>query len=189
MATVGKFAVGRFEILQVDLVAFPAGCTLQRDKVGKGADRRFDTVYATDIRTSQEIRKPNRRRLLREQIEIAMRRRKVDRPISGNAALRDRRAVGTSRAPAIDQSADALDVAGIGIEDGIDIACGPYDPMANQCDPANQHIADAGAIEVVQNSAEARHRTAAASSAAWTLRATPSASNSSGSRSASRISR
>jgi hypothetical protein len=46
---------------------------------------------------------------------------------------------------------------GIGIENGIDIPRCPHYSVANQGDASDQNVADAGAIEVVQNSAEARH--------------------------------
>jgi hypothetical protein len=114
-----------------------------------------------------------------------MRRRQVDRPIPRNAAFWDWRTIGTGRPPSLDQGSNAVHVAGNGIEYGIHIPGSANNSMPNQCDPADQHVANTGAVEVVKNAAEASHRVAAASSIACTLRAMPSASSSSGSRAAS----
>ncbi len=84
-------------------------------------------------------------------------RSQVNCPVANDAALWDRRTVGTSRPPLLDKSADALHVGGIGIENGIDIPRCPHYSVANQGNPPDQDVADTGAIEVVQNSAEAGH--------------------------------
>ncbi len=55
IATIGKLAVSRFKIGQVDLIAFTAGDALQRDQVGERADRRFHPIDATSLRASEKI--------------------------------------------------------------------------------------------------------------------------------------
>ncbi len=149
--------MSRFEIGQVDLVALTACDALQGDQIGKRADWGLHPIYATSLRASQEIREAHSCHILGQQVEIAMWRSQMNCPVADDAALGDRRTVGTSRAPPLNQSTDALHVGGIGIEDGIDIPCCPHYSVANQGDPPDQDVADTGAIEVVQNSAEARH--------------------------------
>lgn len=70
----------------------------------------------------------------------------MNRPISGDAVLGDRRAIGSSGAPLIDQSANSVDVVRVGIEHGIDVPRRSHDSMANQRYSPNQHIADPCAV-------------------------------------------
>ena len=83
--------------------------------------------------------------------------REMNRPIPGNAVIGNGRAIWTSRTPLLDQHADTLDVVLLWVEDSIDIPRGPHDPVANQRDTPDQHVADAGAIEVFENLAESGH--------------------------------
>lgn len=112
----------------------------------------------------------------------------MNRSISGNSLLGDGRSVRPSSAPSVDQGPDPVNVVGIGIEYRIDVSRGPHHSVADQGDPANQHIADARAVEILKDASESGQR-ADARSAAWRLRAIPSASRSSGSRDASLIRR
>lgn len=146
-----------FEIGQVDLVALAACDALQRDQIGKRADWGLHPIYAPSLRASQEIRETYSCHLLGKQIEIAVWRSQMDCPVANETVFRDRRTVGTRRPPVLNQSADALHIGGIGIENGIDIPGCPHHSVANQRDPPDQDVADTGAVEVVQNSAEARH--------------------------------
>lgn len=149
--------MSRFEIGQVDLVALPACDALQRNQIGKRTDWGLHPIDATSLRSSQEIREAHSCHILGQQVEIAMWRGQVNCPVANDAALWDRRTVGTSCPPMLDKSADALHVGGFGIENCIDIPCCAHYAVANQGDPPNQDVADTGAIEVVQNSAKADH--------------------------------
>lgn len=84
---------------------------------------------------------------------------------------------------------DSLDVLRVGVEDGVDVSGSANDPMANQGDAADQDLANACVVQVFEDLGEAGYRVAAASSIASAQRAIPSASSSSGSRSASSIRR
>ncbi len=149
--------MGRFEIGQVDLVALAARDALQCDQIGKRADWGLRPIYPTSLRASQEIRKTHRCNVLGQQVEITVWRSQMNCPVADDAPLWDRRTVGASRPPLLNQSADALHVGRIGIEDSIDIPCCPHYSVANQRNPPDQDVADTGAVEVVQNSTEARH--------------------------------
>ena len=116
----------------------------------------------------------------------------MDIAIPGDCALGERRAIGAGRAPLGNQTAKPLEVLWVGIEDRVDVTGGAHDSVADQGDAADQHIADAGPVEVLEDPAEAAHRyerLGAARASAWLLSAIPSASSSSGSRPASRIKR
>lgn len=180
--------MGRFEICQVNEVPFASDRPLHRDQISQRADRGIHPIDATSLCARQKIREGEGSRSLREEIELAMRGGQVDRPISGDPTLGDRRAVGSGGAPPVNQRADPLDIVGTRVEHRIDISRRPHDSMPNQRDSANQHVADACSVEVVEDATEAGQR-ADASSAARTLSAMPLASSSSGSREASSMRR
>lgn len=157
--------MSRFKVGQIDLVPFTTGDALQCHQVGERADWGLHPVDATSLRASKEIHEAHSRDLLSKQVEVAVWRSKVDRAVTDDAAIGDRRAVRTSRPPALDQSANALHVGGVRIEDSVDIPGRPHYPMADQRNAANQDIADTGVVQVFQDSTETGHRPAASCAA------------------------
>src|SRR6185436_9107016 len=99
------------------------------------------------------------------------------------------RAIRSSSTPLLHEPLDSSDVIRVRIKDGINVPRGPNHPMADQRYAADQDVTNPGLVQVSQDAAEAGHRLAAARSIARADRAIPSASSSSGSRVASRISR
>lgn len=87
MATVGKLAMSRFEISQVDLVSLATRNALQCDQIGKRADWGFDPIYATSLGSGQEIREGHSCHILSQQVEVAMWSGQVNRPAANNAAF------------------------------------------------------------------------------------------------------
>lgn len=181
---VRQLAVSRFEICQVDEIALSPDRPLHHNQVREGADSCLDAIDAPNLRTGQEVREGQPGRSLGEKIEFTMRSRQMNRSIADDPVLGNGRSIRPGGAPPIDQSTNPLDVVRIGVEHGINVSRRSHDSVANQRDSANQHVANFRAIEVLEDSTEVRQR-ADASSAAWTLSAIPSASNSSGSREAS----
>ena len=104
----------------------------------------------------------------------------------------DRRTIRTRGGPLGDQRSQVLEILGLWSEDHVDIASGPHYSIANQCDSADEHIANARAVEIIEDPSETAHygiRLGVADSIAQALRAMPSASSSFGSQAASRMRR
>jgi len=89
VTAVRQVTVGGFEIGQIDAIAFAPYRSLHRDQVGERADRGFDAVNETSVRAGQKLCETDGSSALGEQVEIAVRRRQVNRPIPGNAAFWD----------------------------------------------------------------------------------------------------
>ena len=86
-----------------------------------------------------------------------MRRGEVDLPARSQGLGRDRRPVGTRRAPLGDQTTKSLDVVGSRRDDCVDVAGRSHDSVSDQRYPPDQDISDARAIQIFEDAAEAGH--------------------------------
>src|ERR1039458_10524195 len=99
--------------------------------------------------------------------------REMDSSSKRDSIVWDRRTSRTRGGPLGDQRSQALQILGLWSEDHVDIASGPHHSMANQCDSADEHIADARAVEIIEDPSETAHcciRLGVANSIAQALR-------------------
>jgi hypothetical protein len=82
----------------------------------------------------------------------------MDRSSGRDRVVGHRRAVRARGGPLRDQGAQALEILGLRGEDHIDIASGTNHSVADQRDPTDEHIADAHAVEIIEDRPEAAHR-------------------------------
>lgn len=184
--------MGSLEIVKIDEIAFATCDPLERDEVGKRADRGLGTIDATYLRAARELSKTEWRRQLSKQVKLTVRCSKMNRPPGRNCIVWNRRSVRAGRRPLNDQPTQALEIPGLLCKDHVDVASGTDHSVTNQRYPTDEHIADAYTIEILENPPETAHRSdrvSVASSIALRLKAIPSASSSSGSRAASLIRR
>jgi hypothetical protein len=131
VATVWKVPVGGLEIGQVDQISLTPYRSLHGDEVRERANRSLHAIDAASLGARQKVGKGHRSGSLGEKIEFAVRGGQVDRPISGDPTLGDRRAVGSGGAPFVDQLPDPLNIFGVGIEHRIDVSRSPDDSVPN----------------------------------------------------------
>src|SRR6476661_5806331 len=87
ITAVRQVAMGRFEIGQVDAIAFAAHRSLHRDQIGEGTNRGLNAIDTTSVRAGQKLSETDSSGPLGEQIKIPMRGGQVNRPISSDAAV------------------------------------------------------------------------------------------------------
>src|SRR5271165_6370498 len=116
----------------------------------------------------------------------------MNRPAGCHRIVGQGGAIWPSGGPLCDQRSQMLEILGLRGEDHIDVASSTNHSVSDQRDPSDEYETDARTVEIIEDLPEATHRGVlrnAANSIAEILRAMPSASSSSGSRDASRMSR
>lgn len=153
-AAVRQLAMGGFEIGQIDEVSIAPDRSLHRDEVRKRADRCVDSVDSPSLCPRQEVGEGQCGSGLRNEVQVAVRRREMDRPVPGESTLRYRRAVGSSRLPPVGKRPDPIDVVCGRVEHRVDISRRSYHAVTNQRDSSDQHVTDASTVEAVEDAAE-----------------------------------
>ncbi len=158
--------MGRFQIGEIDQIPLAPYGPLHFHEIGEGTNWCLHPVNLLSICALVQLFERDASHVLGDQVDFTKFGLQMEAAPCFHPILRKRGTIGPSRLPSRNELPDTDEIAGIRIEDGVNVSRRPDHAVPNQGNAADEDVADLGVIQVFEDATEAGHRQAAARSIA-----------------------